>query len=56
MNRAMCLRGGTKNAHTAAANTAFIKCFLKGIVEREPFRQLAADRYCVYQVLENAMD
>jgi heme oxygenase len=56
MNMAMRLREGTKHAHTAAENTAFMKCFLKGIVEREPFRKLTADLYFVYQALENAMD
>jgi heme oxygenase len=56
MNLAMRLREGTKHAHTAAENTAFMKCFLKGIVEREPFRKLIADLYFVYLALETAMD
>lgn len=56
MNLAMRLREGTKHAHTAAENTAFMKCFLKGIVEREPFRKLTADLYFVYHDLETAMD
>lgn len=56
MNLAMHLREGTKHAHTAAENTAFMKCFLKGIVEREPFRKLTADLYFVYSALEKAMD
>jgi len=55
MNLAMRLREGTKQAHTAAENTAFMKCFLKGIVEREPFRKLTADLYFVYRALETAM-
>jgi heme oxygenase len=46
------LRDGTKQAHTAAENTAFMKCFLKGIVEREPFRKLIANLYLVYSTLE----
>jgi heme oxygenase len=56
MDLAMRLREGTKHAHTAAENTAFMKCFLKGIVEREPFRKLTADLYYVYSALENAMN
>jgi heme oxygenase len=52
---AMSLREGTKQSHTAAENTAFMKCFLKGIVEREPFRKLTADLYFVYSTLEEEM-
>jgi heme oxygenase len=46
------LREGTQQSHTAAENTAFMKCFLKGIVEREPFRKLLANLYFVYHALE----
>lgn len=46
------LREGTQQSHTAAENTAFMKCFLKGIVEREPFRKLLANLYLVYSTLE----
>jgi heme oxygenase (biliverdin-producing, ferredoxin) len=46
------LREGTKHSHTTAENTAFMKCFLKGIVEKEPFRKLIANLYCVYSALE----
>lgn len=49
---ALSLREGTKQSHTAAENTAFMKCFLKGIVEREPFRKLLANLYLVYKTLE----
>lgn len=49
------LRAGTQKSHTAAENTAFMKCFLKGIVEREPFRILTADLYFVYSTLETEM-
>ncbi len=51
-NLASCLREGTQKSHTLAENTAFMKCFLKGIVEREPFRQLVANLYFVYSALE----
>ncbi|OUL36337.1 heme oxygenase [Nostoc sp. T09] len=46
------LREGTKHSHTMAENTAFMKCFLKGIVEKEPFRKLTANLYLVYSALE----
>jgi heme oxygenase len=49
------LREGTKHSHTAAENTAYMKCFLKGIVEREPFRKLLANLYLVYSTLEAEM-
>lgn len=50
------LRQGTQHSHTAAENTAFMKCFLKGIVEREPFRKLLANLYLVYSVLEAELE
>lgn len=49
------LREGTKQSHTMAENTAFMKCFLKGIVEREPFRKLIANLYLVYGALEEQL-
>ncbi|BAY12041.1 biliverdin-producing heme oxygenase [Calothrix sp. NIES-2098] len=46
------LREGTKHSHTNAENTAFMKCFLRGIVEKSFFRKLLADLYFVYSALE----
>jgi heme oxygenase len=46
------LREGPKHSHTMAENTAYMKCFLKGIVEKEPFRKLIANLYFVYSTLE----
>ncbi len=46
------LREGTKHSHTAAENTAFTKCFLKGVVKKEFFRKLTANLYFVYSALE----
>lgn len=54
-NLAAQLREGTQMSHTLAENTAFMKCFLKGIVEWEPFRKLTADLYFVYRTLEAEM-
>jgi heme oxygenase len=54
-NLATQLREGTQRSHTAAENTAFMKCFLKGIVEREPFRKLLANLYLVYSAIEESL-
>ncbi len=55
-NLALKLREGTSHSHTLAENTAFTKCFLKGIVEREPFRKLLADFYFLYSTLEQELE
>ncbi|MBD2445556.1 heme oxygenase (biliverdin-producing) [Nostoc sp. FACHB-152] len=49
------LREGTKHSHTLAENTAFMKCFLKGVVEQSFFRKLLADLYFVYSALEEEL-
>jgi heme oxygenase len=38
-----------------AENTAYMKCFLKGIVAREAFRKLLANLYFVYSTLETEL-
>ncbi|MGG6296421.1 heme oxygenase (biliverdin-producing) [Leptolyngbya sp. AN02str] len=48
----IALREGTTHAHTLSENTAFMKCFLKGVVEWVPFRKLLANLYWVYSTLE----
>lgn len=53
LDLALRLREGTQQSHTTAENTAFMKCFLKGIVEWEPFRKLTADLYFLYSALED---
>jgi heme oxygenase len=50
------LREGTQHSHTVAENTAFMKCFMKGIVEREPLRKLFSNLYVVYNTLETALE
>jgi heme oxygenase len=49
------LREGSQTSHTLAENTAFMKCFLKGVVELEPFKKLTADLYFLYSALEEEM-
>lgn len=55
-NLATKLREGTKQSHTMAENTAYMKCFLKGQIKQEPFRQLLANLYLVYSVLEEELE
>ncbi|MEH1910843.1 biliverdin-producing heme oxygenase [Nostoc sp.] len=50
------LREGSKHSHTMTENTAFMKCFLKGIVEKSYFRKLLADLYFVYRALEEQLE
>jgi heme oxygenase (biliverdin-producing, ferredoxin) len=54
-NLANQLREGTKHSHTLAENTAFMKCFIKGIVEKEPLRKLLANLYFLYSALEDEL-
>jgi heme oxygenase len=54
-NLSIRLREGTQQSHTKAENTAFMKCFIKGIVEKEPLRKLLADLYFVYSALETSL-
>jgi len=53
-NLSQSLREGTQHSHTLAENTAYMKCFLKGIVEKVPFRKLLANLYFVYGTLEDS--
>jgi heme oxygenase (biliverdin-producing, ferredoxin) len=55
INLATKLREGTKKAHTMAENVGFVKCFLKGVVEKESYRKLVANLYFVYSAMEEEM-
>jgi heme oxygenase len=55
-NLATKLREGTKKAHTMAENVGFVKCFLKGVVEKNSYRKLAANFYFVYSAMEEEME
>ncbi len=46
------LREGTKQSHTLAENTAYMKCFIKGYLATEPFAKLLSNLYFVYSTLE----
>ncbi|MCW6035704.1 heme oxygenase (biliverdin-producing) [Spirulina subsalsa FACHB-351] len=56
VNLATMLREGTKKSHTMAENMGFIKCFLKGVVEKNSYRRLAANLYYVYGAMEEEME
>ena len=55
-NLATKLREGTKKDHTMAENMGFIKCFLKGTVEKTSYRTLVANLYFVYSAMEEEME
>lgn len=55
-NLATLLREGTKKAHTMAENVGFVKCFLKGVVEKTSYRKLVANLYFLYSAMEEEME
>jgi len=56
VNLATMLREGTKKSHTMAENVGFVKCFLKGVVEKNSYRTLVANFYFVYSAMEEEME
>ena len=56
VNLATQLREGTKKSHTMAENVGFVKCFLKGVVEKNSYRKLVANLYFVYGAMEEEME
>lgn len=55
-NLATKLREGTKKSHTMAENVGFVKCFLKGVVEKNSYRKLVGNFYFVYSAMEEEME
>ena len=39
-----------------AENVGFVKCFLKGVVEKTSYRKLVANLYFVYSAMEEEME
>ncbi|MBR8829878.1 MAG: Heme oxygenase 1 [Chroococcopsis gigantea SAG 12.99] len=56
VNLATLLREGTKKSHSMAENVGFVKCFLKGVVEKNSYRKLVANLYFVYWAMEEEME
>ncbi|MBW4663423.1 MAG: heme oxygenase (biliverdin-producing) [Chroococcus sp. CMT-3BRIN-NPC107] len=55
-NLATKLREGTKKAHSMAENMGFVKCFLKGVVEKNSYRKLIGNFYFIYSAMEEEME
>ncbi len=55
-NLATKLREGTKKSHTMAENVGFVRCFLKGVVEKTSYRKLVTNFYFVYSAMEEEME
>jgi len=53
---AIKLKEGTKKSHSMAENVGFVKCFLKGVVEKKSYRKLVANLYFVYSAMEEEME
>ena len=56
VNLAPMLREGTKKSHSMAENVGFVKCFLKGVVEKKSYRKLVMNLYFVYSAMEEEME
>jgi heme oxygenase len=50
------LREGTKKAHTMAENMGFVRCFLRGVVEKNSYRKLVSNFYYAYTAMEEALE
>lgn len=55
-NLATKLREGTQKAHTMAENVGFVRCFLRGVVEKNSYRKLVANFYFVYSAMEEELE
>ena len=53
MGLAKDLKVGTKQSHSAAENTKFVSSFLRGVVNKEKYRQLVANYYFIYHTIES---
>ncbi len=56
VNLATQLREGTKKSHTMAENVGFVKCFLKGVVDKNAYSSLVKNLYFVYGTIEEEME
>ncbi len=50
------LREDTRRAHTLAENTAFLRGFLRGVIDERHYLRLLADLHLVYTVMEEGLD
>ena len=56
VNLATMLREGTKQSHSMAENMGFVRCFLKGVVEKKSYRKLVMNFYFVYSAMEEEIE
>ncbi|RHX83433.1 heme oxygenase (biliverdin-producing) [Leptospira stimsonii] len=56
MNLATLLREGTSEEHRSAESSAFIRCFMKGILERGTYSRHLEAFYFVYEALERELE
>ncbi len=54
MSLSIELKEGTKQSHSAAENTKFVSSFLRGVVDKEQYKQLIANFYFVYRAMEES--
>ena len=55
-NLAIKLREGTQQSHAATEKIGFMKCFVKGMVDRSCFAKFLSNLYFVYSELEAALE
>ncbi|MEO1432261.1 MAG: heme oxygenase (biliverdin-producing) [Cyanobacteria bacterium J06633_8] len=55
-NLAIKLRSGTEQSHAATEQIGFMKCFVKGLVDRNCFAKFLSNLYFVYSELEAALE
>ncbi|AFY55023.1 heme oxygenase [Rivularia sp. PCC 7116] len=55
-NLAIKLRSGTEKSHAATEQIGFMKCFVKGLVDRDCFAKFLSNLYFVYSELEAALE
>jgi heme oxygenase len=56
MSLSIELKEGTKQSHSAAENTKFVSSFLRGVVDKEQYKQLIANFYFVYRAMEEEIE
>ncbi|TGM14127.1 biliverdin-producing heme oxygenase [Leptospira selangorensis] len=56
MSLAQALRDGTSESHTIAENNAFIRCFMKGVLEPKSYAKHLESFYFVYAAMEEELE
>jgi len=56
MSLALLLREGTAASHTAAENSSFMRCFIKGALDHKTYAAYLESFYFVYSALEEELE